>query len=576
MLAFASVASRSLVVNPWSTTLFDRVTGSHRSRRARRARRARRIELEATLWAVYPLGVYGGLTISLAEGIDMDAQHAHEPEAGVGREVDADEGPAAVRALSPSAGWLVVGAAVTGLMATYWDDGWHTEVGRDSTFIPPHLLLYGSMAVIGTVLAVWVLRVLVARRSLSAVFATPGLALTAVAGATVAGAAPIDAAWHAEFGRDAVLWSPPHLVSVIGTVALVVGAMVGIAAPRAHAVRVGLAVALLGGSQLVLLEYDTDVPQFSELLYLPLLLLTGLSAAWVIRSSIGLRFDVTWVVGGYLLVRAAILGALSAAGWPAPDWPLPLLGLLVLNGPARWGAARWPLAGLTMTVLQLAASASGMSSVGLGPLTAGATLVTPVLVVAVIATTAWRRGAAVAGVALMVMAAPFPNAPRAQAHDPGQGPEQGTAELMVVGNGNGVLLVTAEGLDGLAGGVEPVRLVARRADRVVTSDLRRGGSADADESFTGDVVLPEPGRWFVYVELRQQGQVLEAWLPVEQNMNATTLERRPVYLPAGTGPRPAGEYALGAGLLGIGLMLTVWSAVAVERYRRARPGSIGP
>jgi hypothetical protein len=505
----------------------------------------------------------------------VDVQRSGGREEGVGRKVDADESPAVVRGLSSSAGWWVVGAAVTGLMATYWDDGWHTEVGRDSTFIPPHLLLYGSMAVIGTVLAVWVLRVMLARCSLSAVFATPGLALTAVAGATVAGAAPIDAAWHAAFGRDAVLWSPPHLVSVIGTVALVVGAMVGIAAPPAHAVRVGLAVALLGGTQLVLLEYDTDVPQFSELLYLPLLLLTALCAAWVIRSSIGLRLDVTWVVGSYLMVRAAILGALSAAGWPAPDWPLPLLGLLVLNGPVRWGVARWPLAGLAMTVLQLVASASGMSSVGFGSVTASATVVTPVLVAVLVATTAWRRAAAVVGAVLMVVAAPVLIAPTAQAHDPGQGPEQGSAELVVVGNGNGVLSVTAHGLDGFADGVEPVRLVARRANQVVAADLRRRGSAGVGESFTGSVVLPAPGRWFVYVELRSQGQLLEAWLPVEQNMKAPTVERRPVYLPAGAGPRPVGEYATGAGLLVLGLVVLVWSAVAVKRYRRARSRSVG-
>jgi hypothetical protein len=506
----------------------------------------------------------------VAKGIDMDARR--EDEGGVGGDVDEGERPAGERVLSPAAGWCVLGAAVTGLIATYWDDAWHTEVGRDSTFIPPHLLLYGSMAVIGLVLAGWVLRVLWANRSLGAVFTTPGLALTALAGAMVAGAAPIDAAWHAAFGRDAVLWSPPHLVSVIGTVALVVGAMVGIAAPRAHAVRIGLGVALLGGTQLVLLEYDTDVPQFSEVLYLPLLLLTALGAAWVVRSAIGTRFDVTWAVSGYLVVRAAILVALSAAGWPAPDWPLPLAGLLVLNWPARWGAARWPLAGLAVTLLQLAASGTGLSSVRLGAVWSAATFVLPVLIAAVVATTVWRRAAAVAAAAALMVAVPVMYAPTARAHDPGQGPAQGSAELTVVGNGDGGLSVTADRFTGLAPGIEPVRLLARRANRVVTADLRRDGSGP--ESFTGSVVLPESGRWFVYVEVRQQGRVLETWLPVQQTTNVTTVARRPVYLPVGTGPRPGGEYAAAAGLLGIGLVLMVWSGVTVRRYRRSRSGAV--
>jgi hypothetical protein len=36
-------------------------------------------------------------------------------------------------------------------------------------------------------------------------------------------ALPIDAAWHAAFGRDAVLWSPPHMLAIFGSLALLVG-----------------------------------------------------------------------------------------------------------------------------------------------------------------------------------------------------------------------------------------------------------------------------------------------------------------------------------------------------------------
>lgn len=32
------------------------------------------------------------------------------------------------------------------LFATYWDDSWHTDKGRDEFAIPPHLLLYGGVA----------------------------------------------------------------------------------------------------------------------------------------------------------------------------------------------------------------------------------------------------------------------------------------------------------------------------------------------------------------------------------------------------------------------------------------------
>jgi hypothetical protein len=44
---------------------------------------------------------------------------------------------------------LVVAAGSASLFATYWDDAWHTDLGRGGATIPPDLLLYGSMAIIG-------------------------------------------------------------------------------------------------------------------------------------------------------------------------------------------------------------------------------------------------------------------------------------------------------------------------------------------------------------------------------------------------------------------------------------------
>src|SRR4029453_3718395 len=53
---------------------------------------------------------------------------------------------------------VVVAAGSASLFATYWDDAWHTDLGRDQATIPPHLLLYGSMAAIGAVVAAWACR----------------------------------------------------------------------------------------------------------------------------------------------------------------------------------------------------------------------------------------------------------------------------------------------------------------------------------------------------------------------------------------------------------------------------------
>jgi hypothetical protein len=66
----------------------------------------------------------------------------------------------------PASLLAVVVAGSAGLFATYWDDAWHTDLGRDQATIPPHLLLYGSVAVIGEVVAAWGLAALRRTRSL--------------------------------------------------------------------------------------------------------------------------------------------------------------------------------------------------------------------------------------------------------------------------------------------------------------------------------------------------------------------------------------------------------------------------
>jgi hypothetical protein len=465
----------------------------------------------------------------------------------------------------PGAVWTIVGAGALGLVATYWDDGWHTEIGRDSALIPPHLLLYVSVGLVGVVLAGWVLTTLWRTRSIRAVLATPGLALAAAAGLVTAGAAPADAAWHAAFGRDSVLWSPPHLLSVIGTAVLVVAVLLGATGSR-HA-RTALAVLLLGAAEIVVLEYETDVPQFAEALYLPVLLAVALGVAWVVRTLVADSAVVAWTVLGYLVFRLGILVAFAVSGWVVPDVPVALLGLLVLEAPARWGRMRWPLAGLAIVVLQVVASAAGISAVATGPTLVAAAIVAPVLAVVLIAVTNRRLvpGAAVLALFLALFLATSALAPPARAHDPGQGEELATARLTVSGDGAGGVSVRVDDLDDARGREWTAgALVARRAGQVVVAPL-----AGRRTAFDGAIELPSSGLWFVYAELRTGGTTAEVWLPVRQDEPGTLIARRPVYLPAGVGERPVGEFLAGTALLVVGAGLVGWSGAAVRRRRSA-------
>src|SRR4029450_10869562 len=257
---------------------------------------------------------------------------------------------------------LVVAARSAGLFATFWDDAWHTDLGRDQATIPPHLLLYASMATIGAVVAAWGLSALRRGWAPAAVWRRPPLLLAAAGGAVTLAALPIDAAWHNTFGRDAVLWSPPHMLAVFGSLALLVG-FLGAARPDVPPwILTGLGALLLGSAVVPVLEFETDVPQFSETLYLPVLLAAALVAALVLRQVIPGPLPVVRAVGIYVLVRVAITLGLVGLGRSTPDLPLAILGLAAVELPWRTAATRYASGAAGVARRLLAASGAGLAS----------------------------------------------------------------------------------------------------------------------------------------------------------------------------------------------------------------------
>lgn len=459
-------------------------------------------------------------------------------------------------------------AAGAGLFSAYWDDAWHTTLGRDSALIPPHLLLYSSIVFVGLVLAIWGVRVLWHERSLRALLRAPGFALAASAAAATVVAAPADAFWHTAFGRDAVLWSPPHLLSVIATIVLLAALLIGLDARAGLVARAALGAALLGASQIVIMEFDTDVPQFAEVLYLPLLIATALGSGWVILALTGDRRALPAAVAGYLAFRVIVLAALGAVGWIAPDAPLALLGLFVLM--MRVGAWRWLLAALAIGVLQVAASATGLSSVGLVPVAQSLVVVGAVLAAGAVLLAVGRRriaGAGLAGLILVVSLIAAPEPSPAVAHDPGQGASFGAATIAVSGDGAGLVEVSVTDLvSDTADSTSPVRVVARRAGESVEGPL--AANTERLGTFAGSVLLPEPGLWFVYAQFTDRGRTLEVWLPIDQTLASTMSERRDLYEPVGGAVAPPpGQVVVGALLLGLGAGLLIWTGASVARRR---------
>ncbi len=165
--------------------------------------------------------------------------------------------------------WGVLAAKIVGGWGLGWDIRWHLLIGRDSFWIPPHVMTYFSVAVT----AVLALGVLVLETRAARGRPRPSAAHVTVAGlvgsrgfhlawwgiALTIVAAPIDDVWHRLFGIDVTLWSPPHLLGLAGaqisTLACLSIAME--AWPRGHRTRtwsLALSVTLLLGAFEVIVD----------------------------------------------------------------------------------------------------------------------------------------------------------------------------------------------------------------------------------------------------------------------------------------------------------------------------------
>jgi len=122
--------------------------------------------------------------------------------------------------------WGLVAAKLVSGWGVQWDIRWHVLIGRDSFWIGPHLLTYAGVT-LAVLLSFGVLaretwrghapgaaasdtvRILGLRGTLGFHLAAWGIGLTVLA-------APVDDLWHRLFGLDVTLWSPPHLLGILG------------------------------------------------------------------------------------------------------------------------------------------------------------------------------------------------------------------------------------------------------------------------------------------------------------------------------------------------------------------------
>ena len=473
---------------------------------------------------------------------------------------------------------VVFAAGMTALAGGYWDDAWHTERGRDAFLIAPHIAIYAGIAAAGASLVLWAL--LTARaHGAATMWGHKPLVLGLLSVGVTLASGPIDNAWHAAFGRDAVIWSPPHLLGIAGTLALgaaVLAELAGRPERWARALTPVAGALVLASAGFTTAEYDTDVPQFDVMFYLPVLGLAAGIGLTLVRIAADQRWAATVTALLHLAFVAGVGGLLRLVDFPPPALPLLILPALVVD---LAYARRWPpalTAALYASALHIAyvpvrnvlgdgvRFEAGDVAAGLALTWAGAFLIFRLTAERGDAGPPARRaplaGAGVAGLLLLLALAPA-----AFAHDPGQGVDAGTVALRVTVDRDRAAL-TAELPAEACTSTEPRGLVARRGGMTLRAPLAKRGCR-----LQGGLVLPERGRWFIYAQMLRDGRPVESWLPVDAGSGRRTVsdDARYAYFP----PRASSsEIKVISGVLLYGAMLALLYATLrlVQTSRRQR------
>ncbi|MSP11612.1 MAG: hypothetical protein EXR62_01510 [Chloroflexi bacterium] len=220
-----------------------------------------------------------------------------------------------------------------------WDIQWHVAIGRDSLWIPPHLMVMVAF-VSGTILVLAAigyelylsksrikLQHVVKVGTIRAPLAFYGIYL-GYAGALLS--AIFDDAWHRAYGIDPTLWSPPHLAIMAFTALVDVSLLIGIAASARH----------------LKMKFNWRTPTFWGIV------LAGAYAFEAVNFQMGQAF-----LEGFRAHGAGLMGLLFPI-MIGVLFPLPLLLSIKLS------RHFWVAALIFVTALLLEAIAIGFASIG--------------------------------------------------------------------------------------------------------------------------------------------------------------------------------------------------------------------
>jgi hypothetical protein len=266
----------------------------------------------------------------------MTLAEAFASAAAPRREIAPDEAGAAVPTWPILAVLFASTCIVVGLI---WDISWHRSVGRDTLWTAPHVVEQVGAAVSGLACGWLVLRTTFAGSAAQRAagvgfwgFRGPLGAWTCIWGTLMMMmSVPFDDWWHAAYGLDVKIISPPHVVLAAGMMAILVGALVMVLAAQnrdAGGTRAPLRLAYVYAAGVLLTMMVTITTEYTGLpnrMHGALFYMVSAGAFCLILAGVARAGRLRWpatatalVYMGVVLVMAWILEVVPATPKLAP------------------------------------------------------------------------------------------------------------------------------------------------------------------------------------------------------------------------------------------------------------------
>jgi hypothetical protein len=235
--------------------------------------------------------------------------------------------PNALERLTGIPGWAAsaMGTVMIGLVVAgegfYSDVAWHIALGRDDElFTAPHTSIVVGLGLIFCSAAFGIAAATATRAEVGfrwGALRVPWsmVPLAALGGAALAGF-PLDEVWHAAYGVDVTMWSPTHMIMILGASFAGLACWLVLAEARvrptdsrwargAHVVTAWLTLQALAAPQG---EFAFGVPQFQQMFHPVLVTLAGAVALTAVRIVHGRGWALGITLGSTLLMNVGLFG----------------------------------------------------------------------------------------------------------------------------------------------------------------------------------------------------------------------------------------------------------------------------